>query len=157
MKTLYVTLSFACWTIASHAAGFSGIQTVPSWNQSGNLVVEVSNWSKIPVSVSQLTANLPGNGGQSCQWSSNQRIEMGPTQKKVVVLANRTAAQTCLRTRARLRTVNMQAIRFAPVISGDSASLAESAADALTIEARVEHCGQSLRSSSLWSMNPQEQ
>jgi hypothetical protein len=157
MKSLYVMLLLACWTTISLAADFNGIQIVPSWNQSGNLVVEVSNWSKLSVSVSQLTANLPGNDRQSCQLSSNQSIEIGPTQKKTMILAKRTAALACLRTHTQLRKTDMQTMQFMPVTTDDKASLVNSSTVVLTIEAHIEHRGQSSRSSSLWSMKSQEQ
>ena len=138
-------------------AGFLSLGTVPSWNASGDLVVEVTNWSKLPGSIDRVTAKLPGGGTQPCEWTSNQRIELGPTGRRVVVLATRAAVLQCLRARAPMPTARLRTIRFLPIATPDR-QVAAPPADALTIELISDDPRRSVsRAIKSWSMTRQVQ
>jgi hypothetical protein len=140
---------------SNRGAGVHNLGTSPGWNAGGDLVVEVTNWSKLSGSVDRVTAKLPG-GAQPCEWSISQRIELGPTERRVVVVATRAAVLQCLRARAPMTPARLRTFRFLPIPRPDRPPLAAPSADALTIELVADDPrGPVSKSIKSWSMTRQ--
>ncbi len=153
------------------AADFQGLQTVPHWNERGELAIEVTNWSKLPLSVEKLTASVPAANGQSCELVSDRRIDVGPTRSTIVVMANPNRAQECVQKPAHLAGNELRTLRFAPMhlngvesgvgaanAAANGAALATSppalqrATAAINIKAEVRHRDQLYEAASQWSL-----
>ncbi len=147
------------------AADFHGLQTVPHWNERGELAIEVTNWSKLPLSVEKLTASVPGANGQSCELVTDRRIEVGPTRSTTVVMANPNRALECVQKPAHLAGNDLRTLRFKPMHLNGAANavtnaaaiatsplIAHSATAAINIKAEVRHRDQLYEAASQWSL-----
>lgn len=75
---------------------FFGLQLIPQWSPADELQVEVSNWSKLPLVVKLLAAELLLQGHQPCRFSYERRLELGPTETITPTIADSDATQECL-------------------------------------------------------------
>jgi hypothetical protein len=152
VKRVLLVAALAALAAIGHAAEFYGLQTTPGWNDRGDLTVEVANWSKLALKIDSVTARLPGDGATPCEWTVTRAFPIGPTKKYVVILAGREAVDACLRGQARSGRADARALRFVRLPSKDRTPAARSAADAVTLRARLTRHGRLLESTSMWSL-----
>ena len=163
MKRTYVLYVLVCVVSASYAAEFHGLLTVPQWNERGNLIVEISNRSKLTISINRLIVIMPGGNDQACKLISDERIEVGPTQQRSVVLADHNRVQECLRKFPNLASTEQSTLKFIPIspeqLRGSTLTSSTSPARraaTMSVSANVEHRDQLFDVASYWTLIPVE-
>jgi hypothetical protein len=148
------------YVVAVLLAGFAGIckgaeisslQSTPTWNERGELVVTLTNWSKLTMLVDNVTATLSDDSGKPCQWTHKKNLKVGPTQKQTVVIADKDAVRACLRERKSFENVAPASLRFSSTPT-DAEPVAVPGASMVTINAEVTRGKRSLRATSAWSL-----
>ncbi|WP_163988002.1 hypothetical protein [Pyxidicoccus caerfyrddinensis] len=155
VKRLCVATSLAGLATISHAAAIFGLQTVPAWNERSDLTVEVTNWSKLEFQVDSLAVTLSGGGGRPCQWAVTPAFALGPTDKRAVLVADRSAVQACLRGRNPAVALDTKSLHFVAVVPDKEGGPDKEAAHrptelVLRVEVHVSRSGRTLETSSAW-------
>jgi hypothetical protein len=125
------------WCAAAVAEDDSGLRMQPRWSADGALTVHLSNWSKVPISLSAVEARLGEGGLRECLWRGSEAVSIGPTEARTVTLASATAVKSCLNKAPGLKGLVLARSRFGIAAKADTPPPAARLA-AISIEAKVE-------------------
>jgi hypothetical protein len=125
------------WCAAAVAEDDSGLRMQPRWSADGALTVHLSNWSKVPISLSAVEARLGEGGHRECLWRGSASVSIGPTEASTVTVASATAVRSCLNKAPGLKGLVVARSRFRVADGADMPKPAARLA-AVTLEARVE-------------------
>jgi hypothetical protein len=172
MRAARVILSASVLSVAGHglAQDFHGAQLVPRWSARGELNVELTNWSKVPLSVERVAVEMRLKGDQPCRFSFQRRVQLSPTDTVTVMVATARQVAECLETQAPAegplprpspaRRAIVPAVRFAPMAAEPRALFPQptiTPADTLTIQADLKFGRQPRSGRSRWRAETRDQ
>jgi hypothetical protein len=150
MKRFGIAASLTCLATIGHAAAFFGLQARPSWSERGDLTVAVANGSKLTLRVESVAATVSGGGGEPCEWAATPAFPLGPTDTRVVMVADRNAVEACLRGRQPAVAADAATLHFVPVAAEKEDR--GSTELRLRVAVRVKQRDRSLENVSTWSV-----
>jgi hypothetical protein len=125
------------WCAAAMAEDDSGLRMQPRWSSDGALTVHLSNWSKVPISLSAVEARLGEGGHRECLWRGSDAASIGPTEARTVTLASATAVRSCLNKVPGLKGLVLARSRFSVATQANTPQ-AEVRLAAISIEVKVQ-------------------
>lgn len=135
IRFAFAVAALAAASSAFAGDGFNGLQLVPRFDRDDALVIEVSNWTKLTVTLDQVDVRLPGSTSKACRFSVKKTLVLEPTIKHDIVVAPARAARECLRTRPGLERASARELAMTHV-ERDATATGERMALAASVQFR---------------------
>lgn len=146
IRFAFALAAFAAASPAFAGDDFHGLNLVPRFDRDDALVVEVTNGTKMTLTVTQLDVIVPGSTSSNCRFSVKKTLVVTPTFRQDVVIASAKAARGCLRSRPGLERATARGLTLAHERRKGEAQPGE----LLAVAAAVDHEGRRLQASSRW-------